>query len=584
MLRTTLACLVAATLAAPATSQSPCFDLVLGTNLNLGDDTTAQGLPLGFTFTYAGVAYTDICVCSNGYIWFGATSVPGGDFSPSEAELLAGAPRLCPMWNDFNPSIPGSGQVWFNNTNPGVATVTWAGVFSFGTTTPSSMQVTFAADNSITITYGSIVPPAGQPVAILGASPGGGAASNPVSFATLPLTITGDTFAEAIPSPAGTPLPYAGQKILFTATSPGFVASDIACTPNTLPGPAAALPVGIGCPSPGGPSLYETFSPANPNVDLSGLDLSLEPTGPDSYLAQPGLSSTWFAGFTNNLGAGDDTATAVTLPFAFPYNGASVATIYVSSNGFLTLGDANPGSGCCAGSAPQLFNGPPRVAGWWKDLNPAASGGVYADLDALSGDFVVTWDSVPEFGTASANTFQIALSPTGRITTRWQSVARVSGTFLAGYSPGNGVAPLPPTDLSTVTATPVGNSIVLPLAQAPLGDSRPVVGSTFNIGVDNIALFPNGVLTMLFISTELPGGLPLDSLGLTGCTAYVALPELTTRTNVTVAQLSTFFSIGIPADPSLYGVELMSQAASDDATANAFGFRLSNGLLWQLGL
>ncbi len=446
------------------------------------------------------------------------------------------------------------------------------------------MQVTFAADNSITIAYGSIFPPAGQPVAILGASPGGGAVANPVSFGTLPLAITDDTFAEAIPSPAGSALPYAGQKLLFAPANPGYIASDVACTPNTLPGPAAALPVGVGCPSSNGPSLFEVFGNANPNPDLSGLDLSLEPTGPDSYLAQPGLAPTWFAGFANNLGAGDDTATAVTLPFAFPYDGATVSTIYVSSNGFLTLGDTNPGSGCCSGSPVQLFNGPPRVAGWWKDLNPAAAGGVYADLDPLSGDFVVTWDGVPEFGTPLLNTFQIALSPAGRITTRWQNVARFNGAFLAGYSPGNGAPPRPPADLSAVTATQISNSLITPLTQEPLGDSRPVVGSTFNIGVDNIALFPNGVLTMLFISTELPGGLPLDVFGLTGCTAYVNLPELTTRVNVTVAQPSTFFSIAIPADPSLYGVELMSQAASDDAAANAFGFRVSNGLLWQLGL
>ncbi len=85
MLRTTLACLMAAAIPATAVAQSPCFNVSLGVDLNLGDDTTAQGLPLGFTFRYAGVDYTDICVCSNGYIWFGATSVPGGDFPPSEA-------------------------------------------------------------------------------------------------------------------------------------------------------------------------------------------------------------------------------------------------------------------------------------------------------------------------------------------------------------------------------------------------------------------------------------------------------------------------------------------------------------------
>ena len=101
-------------LAAPAALQAQdCFNLNLGTNLGLIDDSTAQGLSLGFTFNFGGVAYTDICVCSNGFIWLGPTSVAGGDYTPTEAELLSGAPRICPLWTDFNPSAVGSGKVYY---------------------------------------------------------------------------------------------------------------------------------------------------------------------------------------------------------------------------------------------------------------------------------------------------------------------------------------------------------------------------------------------------------------------------------------------------------------------------------------
>ena len=97
MQRRFMAALLGALLPASLLAQGPCFDTNIGTDLLLGDDDVAQGLSLGFTFNYAGVAYTQICVCSNGYIWMGPTSVGGGDYSPTDAELRSQAPRICPM-------------------------------------------------------------------------------------------------------------------------------------------------------------------------------------------------------------------------------------------------------------------------------------------------------------------------------------------------------------------------------------------------------------------------------------------------------------------------------------------------------
>jgi hypothetical protein len=73
-------------------------------------------------------------------------------------------------------------------------------------------------------------------------------------------------------------------------------------------------------------------------------------------------------------------------------------------------------------------------------------------------------------------------------------------------------------------------------------------------------------------------------LGLTGCTAYVQLPELASFFNLTLGAATTTFPVAIPADNSILGVSLMSQAVSDDVTANAFGYRVSNGLRWTFGL
>jgi hypothetical protein len=580
MLRKVTASLLALGVAAAVSAQGPCFDLALGTNLALTDDSNSAALPLGFSFTYNGVTYTDICVCSNGYIWLGPVA-GAADFSPTEAELLAQAPRICPMWTDLNPGAAGSGQVYYDASVPGIAKITWAGVFQYNTTNQNSVQVVLDASSSVTITYGPCTTAANP---IVGASPGVGSISNPVSLATRPVVITQNNFAEVITAAAGTPFVYSNTKMLWSPTSPGYLISDVSCTPNSLPVPASSQSVGSGCPAPAGPSLYETFGAANP-ADLSGLNLTLLPSGTTDYIALPNLSPAWFSGFTTNLLAGDDTTHLVTLPFSFPYNGGVETQIHVSSNGFFTLGATNPGSGCCTGSVTAMLAGSPRLSGWWEDLDASAGGAVYADLDALTGEFVVTWNAVPEYAaTGNINSFQIALSPSGSMTWRWQTVGGTGGPYLAGYSRGGNSANPGVANLSAVNGATISTTVVRPLTIAAATGSRPQLGGTFTVNASNIQSLPNGVFSILLISTEIPGGLPLDVLGLTGCTAYVQLPEVASFFNLTLGAATTSWSTPLPLDNSLFGVSLMSQAISDDLTANAFGYRVSNGLRWNFGL
>ncbi len=565
-------------------AQGPCFDLALGTDLALTDDSNSPPQNLGFPFTYNGVAYTQICVCSNGYIWLGGVAGVA-DYSPTEAELLTQAPRICPLWSDFNPGVVGSGHVYFNTPAPGIATVSYAGVFAYGTTTPVSFQVTLDATSSVSITYGAAaVPGTLNPSIIIGASPGVASVSNPVSFATRPLVITSDNFAEVIPATNGVPIAYGNFKMQWTPTAPGYIASDVTCTPNSLPVPATSTLVGIGCPAPAGPSMYQMFGTGQSAPDLSGLNLTMLPSGGADYIAVPNINPVWFPGFTNNLLLGDDIAVLQTLPFSFPYNGGLETSVYVSSNGFLTIGTTNPGSGCCTGNVAAMLAGAPRVSGWWEDLNPAAGGAVFADTDPVSGDFVVTWNGVFEFGTTSANTFQIALSPSGSITWRWQTVGGASGPYLAGYSRGTNTADPGQADLSAVNGAIVSSVVQRPLRIAAAAGSRPGVGTTFTVDASEIAPAPNGVFAILLISTEIPGGIPLDLLGLTGCTAYVQLPEIASFFNLTLGAPTASFATPIPADNSILGVSLMSQLVSDDLNANVFGYRVSNGLRWNFGI
>lgn len=262
MLRTLRNLLLAPVIASSLVAQGPCFDTNFGSSLGLADDQITAPLPLGFSFSYNGVAYNDISVCANGYIVLGSTNVAtpnGGDYSPTVAELASNAPRICPFWNDFNPTIAGSGQVYYDNSTPGVATVSWIRVYTYGTTLPHTMQISFFANNTFTIAYGTTGTTSTfqANTAIIGASPL--AAVQAVSFATRPLNIATNSFAETITRAPGQLLPYSNSKWRFTPTNPGYAVTDVTCTSNV----ATSVPVGAGCPRASGPTYYEQFSTAN---------------------------------------------------------------------------------------------------------------------------------------------------------------------------------------------------------------------------------------------------------------------------------------------------------------------------------
>jgi hypothetical protein len=577
-LRTSL--FVGALFASTVLAQSPCFDVNLGTDLNLGDDSCSTALPLGFTFTYNGVPYTTVTVCSNGYIWLGSGTI--ADWSPTQAELLTGAPRICPLWMDFNPGAIGSGHVFANTPTPTTFTATWNNVYTFNTTSAGSMQITLDSSNSVKVTYGTLGPAstAQGGFTIIGASPGGGAVANPVSLATRPVTVLGTSN-----------WPYSNVKMQWAATNPGYVISDVTCTPNSLPGPAHVDVLGAGCPT----------LPA--------------------------------------LNAGDDTTHLVTLPFSFPHSAGAVTQVIIASNGFLTLGPSiAAGSGCCSGvvtGTTGLLAGPPRISPFWTDLNESTgtggNGEVYTGIEAGSGAFVVTWYGVGEFGVTPvvSNSFQAALYPNGDFALRYGpvSVSSAGHTVLAGYSHGNGAVDPGASDLSAIAAPTVstiyetftttalpdltglnflfissGSSYVvvpgaggayssptlpLSLLNAAAPNNVPALGTTLTMDLSGISASPQGNVALLFIGfSELNPGVDLGApLGAPGCTAFfLPGPNDMNFLNFTFGAPTTSFSVAVPNNTALIGAVGIAEAVSDDTSANAFGWKFSNGLRLTVGL
>ncbi len=106
------------------------------------------------------------------------------------------------------------------------------------------------------------------------------------------------------------------------------------------------------------------------------------------------------------LSTGDDGNVAIPLPFDFCVAGKPYNSVNINGNGFLTFDVADTGLTFLESSA-SFLSGPPRVAGFWDDLNPNEGGTVSYNQ---AGDiFMVTWDSVPEFFVGGSNTFSISL-------------------------------------------------------------------------------------------------------------------------------------------------------------------------------
>ncbi len=143
---------------------------------------------------------------------------------------------------------------------------------------------------------------------------------------------------------------------------------------------------------------------------------------------------------------GDDDSQEVPLPFAFNFCGTLYTSVWVGSNGFVTFGQGNTDF---SESAADLQSGPPRIAPLWDDLNPSAGGTV--DAAEISGNFVISWNNIPEFGTTNSNTFVLTLRPDDTYHMDFPGHDAVDG-LTGNSSVGNGLSNDPgEVDLSVAT-------------------------------------------------------------------------------------------------------------------------------------
>ena len=65
-----------------------------------GDDMTAPAIPIGFSFSFCGTAYTTVTVCSNGWVALGTST--STSFNNMLSTVSSISPALMPFWDDLN--------------------------------------------------------------------------------------------------------------------------------------------------------------------------------------------------------------------------------------------------------------------------------------------------------------------------------------------------------------------------------------------------------------------------------------------------------------------------------------------------
>ena len=562
-----------------AQSNLPCFETAPGTNLNLTDDSVAQGLQLGFTFPGPAGPVTTIDVSSNGFLWL--TSSTNNRCCSGMANIfVSDGPSIAACWMDLNPSI--GGLVTFQ-TFPGSATaaaravITWNAVPEYGSSNVITAQVQLLATGEIVIFQD---PGNANPFhdMLMGVTQGNSATPNPVDFSTIGSTpvVTGSNPTVYEEWTVGS-LDVAGRSYQFIPNGTGgyIVLERSSCRYGGF------QRNGIGCPTP--TVVYEEF--ASPStMDLNNTTLLFQPTGTGGYAVLP-TGFTYVdpirAGSTaTNLALGDDQLAAVTLPFSFVYTGGVTTAVDVDSNGNILLQSSTSNfSRCCNGDPTVFANDMASIAAVWQDLNPSAGGGVYTELDSASGAFLVTWHSVPEFFVGGSNSVQVALFPSGAFEIRTLTSQNLTHVALVGFSAGSSNIVPPSRDLSAslpFTLGPGGQPLELDAAPG----SRPAVGQPFSVVISSI---PTGTVvgSLLFGFNQLNPPIDLAALGMPGCTQYISLDAFATF----VATGSSYtFPLTIPNNPVLQGYTVYTQASTLSPGFNPLGVITSNGGTIAMGL
>jgi hypothetical protein len=122
------------------------------TNLQLGNDDEIT-MALSGQFPYPGGVTNALTVCSNGFVSAGGAN--GVSQIPEISEHRVASDACWRSWSDYDPTIPGSGPILFEQIGT-TAYVTWDAVYAEGTTTAETFQIQFESNGTVHMIWQSV--------------------------------------------------------------------------------------------------------------------------------------------------------------------------------------------------------------------------------------------------------------------------------------------------------------------------------------------------------------------------------------------------------------------------------------------
>jgi hypothetical protein len=197
------------------------------TTVALGDDAHVA-IALPFAFPFYGQTYSSAFLNSDGNLTFGEGESASTD--RSLGRMLAGPPRIAPLFSDFDPSAGGSVTT---HAEGDAFRISWTNVPQYGKNDQNSFQTTLFRDGRIQFAYGAL----GTGIeGVAGIAPGryqGG--YTPVDLTNAAGAVSGGALAEGFRAQNELDLVAAARR--FYATHPDDYQQLIFFTSQTLIGP-----------------------------------------------------------------------------------------------------------------------------------------------------------------------------------------------------------------------------------------------------------------------------------------------------------------------------------------------------------
>ncbi|MFY9346095.1 MAG: hypothetical protein WAT39_26630, partial [Planctomycetota bacterium] len=550
-----------------------CPERNLGIALGSGDDVMFPIQPIGFTFPFAGATYTDVHVCTNGFVNLSNAGLPApgaADYTATAAELVGGSPRICALWTDLF-MVAASGGACHINSSATRCSITWDQATNYGSPSEFQIQMQLFPNGDIKIYYSAGTVNAStfsQAAAngIVGVSPGQGAVLPTASN----LSVTGGTASPTMfEFFAGGTFDMPALNLDFVSAPPGW-----ANLPSALTNCADTANYGSGCIQ-ANDSFYQMMTPpafdmanrvltmlrqANGYLVIDSLPGAIVPTGAGSY----------------QVAIGDDVVQTVPLTTAMPVaGGGTTSALTICSNAHIALSPNSNGASVLP-TIPTFLGWANTVVGAIHDYDQTAPGSGLIKFEEAGGFAYVTWDNVISWNTAVADTLQFQFNmTTGDITIVFGAYNPGGNNYLIGYSVG-GPSPDPgTTDVSTAFATPtLITDVPVGPGLALTGTGLPVLGTNFTYAIANV---PNvaPIAILFFGDTALPG-LDLSFLGAPNCRAYTNGNLASFSVPIALPAGTGTQALAIPPGPSLAGIQVTSQAAAF-TLANPLNLVFSNG-------